>query len=126
MFFAEVTNIRSPTILAPVVMPTSCLIEPRYSTLGDITASGRGGVTGSAAAPDAALAAAAVAASRATTTGRRTRMPLERACAPVLAVTCRAVSVTGPRRRREGWPPVERPPQRQRSPAEAGLLPRWS
>ena len=42
MFLPDVTNIRSPTILAPVVRPTSCLIEPRYSTLGDITASGSG------------------------------------------------------------------------------------
>src|SRR5215217_852607 len=41
MFLPDVTNIRSPTIFAPVVSPTSCLIEPRYSTLSDITASGR-------------------------------------------------------------------------------------
>src|SRR2546430_10215263 len=41
MFLPDVTNIRSPTTFAPVVSPTSCLIEPRYSTLGDITASGR-------------------------------------------------------------------------------------
>src|SRR4051794_25118321 len=39
-FLPEVTNIRSPTIFAPVVSPMSCLIEPRYSTFGDITASG--------------------------------------------------------------------------------------
>src|SRR5919202_1682938 len=40
MFLPDVTNIRSPTIFAPVVSPTSCWIEPRYSTFGDITASG--------------------------------------------------------------------------------------
>src|SRR3954471_5064893 len=34
--------------LAPVVSPMSCLIEPRYSTLSDITASGRAGAGGSA------------------------------------------------------------------------------
>src|SRR5215211_2168349 len=44
MFLPEVTNIRLPAILAPVVMPTSCLIEPRYSTLSDMTASPAGGV----------------------------------------------------------------------------------
>src|SRR3954447_12013210 len=43
MFFPEVTNSRLPTTFAPVVIPTSCLIEPRYSTLLDITASGSGG-----------------------------------------------------------------------------------
>ena len=41
MFLPDVTYIRSPTTLAPVVSPTSCLIEPRYSTFVDITASGR-------------------------------------------------------------------------------------
>src|SRR5690349_11489228 len=40
MFLPEVTNIRSPTTFAPVVSPTSCWIDPRYSTFGDITASG--------------------------------------------------------------------------------------
>src|SRR4051794_33194185 len=49
MFLPEVTNIRSPTILAPVVRPTSCLIEPRYSTLGDMTASGGAAAAGAAA-----------------------------------------------------------------------------
>src|SRR4051794_38711350 len=67
MFFPEVTNIRSPTILVPVVSPTSCLIDPRYSTLGDITASGSGGTllaeAGTAAA--ARLRAASEAAVRA-------------------------------------------------------------
>src|SRR3954466_4896653 len=48
MFLPDVTNIRSPTTLAPVVSPTSCLIEPRYSTLGDITASGSGGTAAEA------------------------------------------------------------------------------
>src|SRR3954463_14496925 len=43
MFLPEVTNRRLPTTFAPVVRPTSCLIEPRYSTLLDITASGSGG-----------------------------------------------------------------------------------
>src|SRR3954471_23773729 len=42
MFLPDATNIRSPTPLAPVVRPTSCWIEPRYSTLPDITASGGG------------------------------------------------------------------------------------
>src|SRR3954447_21849397 len=50
MFFPEVTNIRSPTILAPVVRPTSCLIEPRYSTFGDMTASGSAGAAAAGAA----------------------------------------------------------------------------
>src|ERR1044072_3378191 len=49
VFLPAVTNIRSPTIFAPVVRPTSCLIEPRYSTFGDMTASGSAG----AAAPRA-------------------------------------------------------------------------
>src|SRR5215208_6235421 len=40
MFLPEVTNMRSPTTLAPAVRPMSCLIEPRYSTLSDMTASG--------------------------------------------------------------------------------------
>src|SRR4051812_24481954 len=40
MFLPLVTNSRSPTTLAPVVIPTSCLIEPRYSTLSDDTQSG--------------------------------------------------------------------------------------
>src|SRR3954447_595513 len=39
MFFPEVTNRRSPITFAPVVRPTSCWIEPRYSTFFDITAS---------------------------------------------------------------------------------------
>src|SRR5512132_2832654 len=39
MFLPEVTNRRSPTTFAPVVRPTSCWIEPRYSTFFDITAS---------------------------------------------------------------------------------------
>src|SRR3954447_2092608 len=43
MFLPEVTNSRLPTTFAPVVIPTSCLIEPRYSTLLDITASPSGG-----------------------------------------------------------------------------------
>ena len=43
MFLPLVTNSRLPMTLAPVVRPTSCLSEPRYSTLSDITASGRGG-----------------------------------------------------------------------------------
>src|SRR3954453_15779752 len=50
MFLPEVTNIRSPTILAPVVRPTSCLIEPRYSTFGDMTASGSAGAAAAGAA----------------------------------------------------------------------------
>src|SRR6476620_10051409 len=50
MFLPEVTNIRSPTIFAPVVRPTSCLIEPRYSTLGDMTASGSVGAADAGAA----------------------------------------------------------------------------
>src|SRR3954453_6382036 len=40
MFLPLVTNSRSPTTLAPVVIPTSCLIEPRYSTLSEDTQSG--------------------------------------------------------------------------------------
>src|SRR3954470_4484685 len=48
MFLPDVTNIRSPTTFAPVVSPTSCLMEPRYSTLGDITASGSGGTAAEA------------------------------------------------------------------------------
>src|SRR3954449_10754660 len=54
MFLPDVTNSRSPTTFAPAVSPTSCLIEPRYSTLGDITASGSAGAAGSAAAGAAA------------------------------------------------------------------------
>src|SRR3954452_25584174 len=50
MFLPEVTNSRSPTTLAPVVRPTSCLSEPRYSTLPDITASGSGGTAAAAGA----------------------------------------------------------------------------
>src|SRR3954463_2067933 len=48
MFLPEVPNILLPMTLAPVVSPTSCLIEPRYSTFLDITASGRAGAGGSA------------------------------------------------------------------------------
>src|SRR3954465_11599181 len=50
MFLPEVTYRRLPMTLAPVVMPMSCLIEPRYSTLEDITASPSGGSGGSATA----------------------------------------------------------------------------
>src|SRR4051795_12571986 len=50
MFLPEVTNSRLPTTLAPVVSPTSCLSEPRYSTLLDITASGSGGTAAAAGA----------------------------------------------------------------------------
>src|SRR4051794_32445702 len=48
MFLPDVTNSRLPMTFAPVVSPMSCLIEPRYSTLSDITASGRAGAGGSA------------------------------------------------------------------------------
>src|SRR3954452_14913919 len=50
MFLPEVTNIRSPTTFAPVVSPTSCLSDPRYSTFGDMTASPTGGTMDCAAA----------------------------------------------------------------------------
>src|SRR3954469_10542894 len=40
MFLPLVTNSRSPTTLAPVVIPTSCLIDLRYSTLSEETQSG--------------------------------------------------------------------------------------
>src|SRR3954465_4391736 len=71
MFLPEVTYRRLPMTLAPVVMPMSCLIEPRYSTLEDITASPSGGSGGSA------MAAAGIA--RHTTvrrSARRTLMPV--------------------------------------------------
>src|SRR3954469_5589357 len=61
MFLPEVTNSLLPTTLAPVVSPTSCLIEPRYSTLSDITASGRGGAGGSAVADSAVVIMSATA-----------------------------------------------------------------
>src|SRR3954465_272288 len=57
MFLPDVTNSRSPTTFAPAVRPTSCLIEPRYSTFGDITASARAGAAGSAAAGTAVTSA---------------------------------------------------------------------
>src|SRR5215211_806337 len=57
MFLPDVTNSRSPTTLAPAVRPTSCLIEPRYSTFGDITASGSAGAACSAAAGTAVASA---------------------------------------------------------------------
>src|SRR5689334_19331921 len=60
MFLPDVTNIRSPTIFAPVVSPTSCWIDPRYSTFGDITASG-----GAADAGGARYSTESVASSRA-------------------------------------------------------------
>src|SRR3954451_8472549 len=50
MFLPDVTNIRSPMTFAPVVRPTSCLIDPSYSTLSDITASGNWAAAGAAAA----------------------------------------------------------------------------
>src|SRR5690349_16956555 len=53
MFLPDVTKSRSPTTFAPVVSPTSCLIEPRYSTFADMTASGSGGAGGSAVADTA-------------------------------------------------------------------------
>src|SRR5215217_5168943 len=54
MFLPDVTNIRSPITFAPVVKPTSCWIDPRYSTFGDITASG-------SVAADAGVASSSVA-----------------------------------------------------------------
>src|SRR5215218_7019954 len=63
MFLPEVTNMRSPTTFAPAVRPTSCLIEPRYSTLSDMTASG------SAADAGAARQSRETAASRAARSG---------------------------------------------------------
>src|SRR5690348_11830863 len=62
MFLPLVTNRRLPTTFAPVVSPTSCLIEPRYSTLSDDAQSGPDlFAEASGAATSARLATSAVA-----------------------------------------------------------------
>src|SRR5919197_3389596 len=80
MFLPDVTKSRSSTTFAPVVSPTSCLIEPRDSTLSDITASGSAG---------AAEATACVANSHNTagSTRKSHRVRRQRSPARELAVT---------------------------------------
>src|SRR3954469_5450754 len=74
MFLPLVTKSRLPTTCAPVVSPTSCLIEPRYWTLSDDTQSG----------PDLLACAAGAAASMtrtATSANRPTRIaPTDEDC----------------------------------------------
>src|SRR4051794_39229583 len=67
MFLPDVTYRRLPMTFAPVVIPMSCLSEPRYSTLLDIVASGSGGTgdwaragEGSARQANASMAARSV------------------------------------------------------------------
>src|SRR5919198_4315204 len=64
MFLPDVTNIRSPMTLAPVVRPTSCWIEPRYSTFGDMTASGGGDAAEAVVATSSRASVASMAARR--------------------------------------------------------------
>src|SRR3954447_3198587 len=77
MFLPEVTNSRSPITFAPVVRPTSCWIEPRYSPFFDITASWT--VTADAGAAKASAAMQA---------GRSARSDLMAAPTLVPAKTC--------------------------------------
>src|SRR4051794_26556029 len=61
MFLPLVTNRRSPTTLAPVVRPASCLMDPRDSTLSGETQSGplrSASATGAATRASARTAAA--------------------------------------------------------------------
>src|SRR3954447_26149276 len=73
MFLPLVTYSRSPITLAPVVRPTSCLIEPRYSTLSDDTQSGpvRFATAAGAATRARARATATVTTVASTPRGRR-------------------------------------------------------
>src|SRR3954454_16202216 len=86
--------------LAPVVRPMSCLIEPRYSTLEDITASPSGGSGGSATAV-AGVARHTVVRRR----GGRTLMP---ATTPRKSVSCARLRARRRLRGRTHAPPQER------------------
>src|SRR4051794_16527497 len=83
MFLPLVTKSRLPTTLAPVVSPTSCLIDPRYSTLSDDTQSGPDLLARAAGAVTSAAARAAAIA----ITGRMASPThrLTEACGPVRA-----------------------------------------
>ena len=64
---------RSPITFAPVVRPTSCWIEPRYSTFFDITASWS--VTADAGAAKASAAMQAGRSARSDLMQARTQVP---------------------------------------------------
>src|SRR5689334_16108829 len=77
MFLPLVTKRRLPTTLAPVVSPTSCLIEPMYSTLSDDTQSGPVWLAAATDAVDRQARAA-------TSVARRVRIPVQRDRSPLL------------------------------------------
>src|SRR5215210_6400603 len=96
MFLPDVTNIRSPMILVPVVIPTSSLIEPRYSTLSDITASPAGGTTvAEAGAAHASSVTAARSAARSEVMWIPTKLGV-RTCAGRACVPCARVKSPPP------------------------------
>src|SRR6185369_5064261 len=101
MFLPEVTNIRSPITFAPVVSPTSCWIEPRYSTLSDITASGPPCAAAGAAAASTRTRASRVA--RSDVMRAPTRYP-ERSCADPLQALIFSPVVCHGRHRHEPRP----------------------
>src|SRR4051794_11994431 len=98
MFLPDVTNSRSPTTLAPVVSPMSCLIEPRYSTLSEDTQSGPVWLAvASGAARRARAATAAAASDRCMLHATQTRL---QPCGSVHPPNRRSASLAA---RRAGW-----------------------
>ena len=127
MFLPEVTNIRSPTTFAPVVRPTSCWIEPRYSTFGDITASGSGAAAAGAARPSIAKRARGSNPTRLPGSSGMSRYPTGRPWFPWPMPSARPANRSWNRHRSRGSHLLAVPqgqagprPQETRGPAEEG------